>query len=259
MTGRPRVVAIIPARYASQRLPAKPLADICGKPMVQHVYERAGRASTINRVIVATDDHRIAEVVRRFGGDAVMTPASLQTGTDRIAFVAKSIPDADIVANIQGDEPLIEPSMIDEAVRPLLDDESIKVGTLVRRIENTDELLNPGIVKVVLDRNSNGIYFSRSPIPFGRDIEQRKWLNEISYYKHIGLYVFRRQFLNTYTSMPQTPLEKAEKLEQLRILENGHNIRCSVTAFDSIPVDTQDDLQRVRTIVSTTQASSGKQ
>jgi 3-deoxy-manno-octulosonate cytidylyltransferase (CMP-KDO synthetase) len=247
------VVAIIPARYASQRLPAKPLADICGKPMIQHVYERTSKALTIDKTFVATDDERIASAVRAFGGNCVMTPATLQTGTDRIAHAAKSLPDADIVVNVQGDEPLIEPSMIDEAVKPLLHDDSISAGTLVRRIDNVDELVNPGIVKVAIDGNGNALYFSRSSIPFGRDIEQRTWLEHHSYYKHIGLYVFRSEFLDTFTAMGQTPLEKAEKLEQLRILENGYNIRCTVTSFDSIPVDTENDLARVRRIMEKNQ------
>jgi 3-deoxy-manno-octulosonate cytidylyltransferase (CMP-KDO synthetase) len=244
-----RVVAIIPARYGSQRLPAKPLADICGKPMVQHVYERAAKATLVSAVLVATDDERIMSAVHGFGGRAVMTPESLQTGTDRIAYVASSRPDANVVVNVQGDEPLIEPAMIDEAVAPLVQDNSILVGTLVRKIESNDELTNPGIVKVVLDNEGNGMYFSRSPVPFGRDFQQTELLKHHTYYKHIGLYVFRREFLGTFTGLIQTPLEKAEKLEQLRILENGYKIRCTVTSFDSVPVDTQEDLDRVRAIV----------
>ncbi len=249
MNSTARVVAIIPARYGSLRLPAKPLADICGKPMVQHVYERAAKATLINAVLVATDDERIASVVRGFGGHAVMTPESLQTGTDRIAYVARSLADADIVVNVQGDEPLIEPAMIDEAVEPLTMDASINMGTLVRRIEDNAELTNPGIVKVVCDRDGNGLYFSRSPIPFGRDIPQNEWLKNHAYYKHIGLYVFRREFLSKYTEMAQTPLECTEKLEQLRILENGYKIRCAVTSYDSVPVDTAEDLEKVRAIM----------
>jgi 3-deoxy-manno-octulosonate cytidylyltransferase (CMP-KDO synthetase) len=244
-----RVIAIIPARYGSQRLPAKPLADICGKPMVQHVYERTAKAKLVNAVFVATDDERIATVVQKFGGQAVLTPASLQTGTDRIAYATRSLPNADIIVNVQGDEPVIEPAMIDEAVAPLIHDSSIQVGTLVRKIESAAELTNPGIVKVVLDRENNGIYFSRSPIPFGRDLEQNDWLKHHTYYKHFGLYVFRSDFLKRFTEMAQTPLEKAEKLEQLRILENGFKIRCTATSFDSITVDTQEDLEKVRTIV----------
>jgi 3-deoxy-manno-octulosonate cytidylyltransferase (CMP-KDO synthetase) len=249
MTSTARVVAIIPARYGSQRLPAKPLADICGKPMVQHVYERAAKARLVTAVLVATDDERIASVVRGFGGNAVMTPESLQTGTDRIAYVASSLTDADIIVNVQGDEPIIDPAMIDEAVAPLVRDNSVQVGTLIRKIESTAELANPGIVKVVLDNEGNGMYFSRSPVPFGRDLQQSEWLNHHTYYKHIGLYVFRRKFLGTFTGLIQTSLEKAEKLEQLRVLENGYKIRCTVTSFDSVPVDTQEDLERVRAIV----------
>lgn len=245
-----RTVAIIPARYSSQRLPAKVLADICGKPMVQHVYERTRRATLINDVVVATDDERIASVVHKFGGQAIMTPASLQTGTDRIAYAARSLVAADIIVNVQGDEAIIEPTMIDEAVAPLTHDRSIQVGTLVRKIDSTADLLNPGVVKVVLDNEGNGLYFSRSPIPFGRDLQQSDWLKHHAYYKHFGLYVFRREFLNKFTQMRQTPLEGAERLEQLRILEHGYKIRCTVTTFDSVTVDTQEDLERVRRIVA---------
>ena len=247
----PRVVVIIPARYGSQRLPAKPLADVCGKPMIQHVYERATKAKLVHAVVVATDDERIAAVVRGFGGHAVTTPESLQSGTDRVAYVARSLPDAHIVANIQGDEPAIEPAAIDEAIAPLLHDPSILVGTLVRKIESNAELTNPGMVKVVVDQDMNALYFSRAPIPFMRDIPGGDWLDHHTYYKHIGLYVFRRDFLCTFAEMSQTSLERAEKLEQLRILEKGFKIRCTITSFDSIPVDTQEDLEQVRTLVST--------
>ena len=246
----PRVVAIIPARYGSQRLPAKPLADVCGKPIIQHVYERVARAKLVHAVLVASDDERIASVVRAFGGHAVTTPESLQSGTDRVGYAARSLPDADIVVNIQGDEPLIEPAAVDEAVSPLVHDRSILAGTLVRRIESMSELTNPGIVKVVLDRDGNAIYFSRTPIPFARDLPADQWLNHHTYYKHIGLYVFQREFLCRFTEMAQTSLERTEKLEQLRILENGYRIKCVVTTFDSIPVDTQEDLDTVRGIIS---------
>ena len=247
----PRVVAVIPARYGSQRLPAKPLADVCGKPMIQHVYERAARAKLVHAVFVATDDERIAAVVRGFGGHAVTTPESLQTGTDRVAHVARSLPDADIVANVQGDEPVIDPAVIDEAVSPLIQDSSILVSTLVKKIESLSELTNPSIVKTVLDRDRNALYFSRTPIPYARDLQDSEWLDHQTYYKHIGLYVFRREFLCTFAQMAQTPLERAEKLEQLRILENGFKIKCTITSFDSVPVDTQEDLEKVRAILST--------
>ena len=246
----PRVVAIIPARYGSQRLPAKPLADICGKPMVQHVYERTARAKLVHAVLVATDDERIAAVVRGFGGHAVTTPETLQTGTYRVAYVARSLQDADIVVNVQGDEPAIEPAVIDEAVSPLIHDRSILVGTLIRKIESMSELSNPGIVKTVLDRDMNALYFSRATIPYARDLNTGEWLTHHCYYKHIGLYVFRREFLSTFTQMAQTSLERTEKLEQLRILENGFKIRCTVTSFDSLPVDTQEDLEKIRALLS---------
>jgi 3-deoxy-manno-octulosonate cytidylyltransferase (CMP-KDO synthetase) len=240
-----RVVAIIPARYASQRLPAKPLADICGKPMVQHVYERAGQSRRVDDVVVATDDARIEAAVRSFGGKVVMTPSSLQSGTDRIAFVAKELPDADIVVNVQGDEPLIEPAMIDEAVTVVAEGDAL-VGTLVKKIERQAELFNPSVVKVALGAKGQCLYFSRSPIPFGRDVEHDEWLRYHTFYKHIGVYVFRRDFLLRVPTMAPTPLEQAEKLEQLRILEHGFAITAAVTTFDSIPVDTAEDLERVR-------------
>lgn len=244
------IVGIIPARYASTRLPAKPLVDLCSKTMIQHVYERAAQATLLTSVIVATDDKRIADVVRSFGGRAVMTPSSILSGTDRIAFVAKDLPQAEIVVNIQGDEPLIAPQMIDQAIRPLVNDETIRVGTLVKRISNAEDLTNPSVVKVVLDINSNGIYFSRSPIPFLRDgINIEQWHQGHTYYKHIGLYVFRKEFLLEYASWQESTLEQMEKLEQLRILEHGYTIKATVTEYDSIPVDTHDDAERVRQIL----------
>lgn len=255
MTGNPptQVVAIIPARYASERLPGKPLADIAGKAMIQHVYERTTKAKCINAVLVATDDERIADAVRSFGGHAVMTPATLKSGSDRIAYVAASLPDAGIIVNVQGDEPLIEPAMIDEAVLPLLNKPELQVGTLVRKVETIAELSNPNVVKVVCDREGYALYFSRSAAPYGRDIPEQDWLIRHMYYKHIGLYVFRRDFLLKFAQMPQTPLERTEKLEQLRILENGYKIKATVTTHDSISVDTPADLERVRTMVLNTQ------
>lgn len=243
-----RAVAIIPARYASQRLPAKPLAVLSGKPMIRHVYERAAQASGIADVIVATDDERILEAVAAFGGKGVMTPADLQSGTDRIAYVARSLTDADIVVNVQGDEPLIEPAMIDEGIYVVTRGSS-PVGTLVKRITDLAEVLNPNTVKVALSQNNTCLYFSRSPIPFGRDKEQSEWLSAYTFYKHIGIYIFRREFLHTYTSLPQTPLELTERLEQLRILEHGFSIAAGITQFDSVPVDTPEDLERVRAIL----------
>jgi 3-deoxy-manno-octulosonate cytidylyltransferase (CMP-KDO synthetase) len=245
-------VAIIPARYASERLPGKPLVDIGGKPMIQHVYERTALAKQVHRVIVATDDERIATTVRGFGGEALMTPFSLKSGSDRIAYVARSLNNADIIVNVQGDEPLIVPDMIDQAVVPLREDHTLVAGTLVRKIRTENELLNPSIPKVVLDKNGFCLYFSRSPIPFVRDHARAQWMVEGEFYKHIGLYVYQREFLLTYSTLPQTPLELLEKLEQLRILEHGYRIKAVVTSYDTTPVDTPDDLEKVRVLITGT-------
>jgi 3-deoxy-manno-octulosonate cytidylyltransferase (CMP-KDO synthetase) len=198
---------------------------------------------------VATDDERIAAAVSSFGGDVVITAPGLASGTDRIASVAQTLPEADIVVNVQGDEPLIAPEMIDEAVKPLRDDPGLQAGTVVRKIEDREDLTNPAIPKVVLDRNGYCLYFSRTAIPYGRDIAPEEWLLRQTYYKHIGLYVFRRTFLLRFARMVQTPLESAEKLEQLRILEHGERIKAVITTHDSVPVDTPADLQRVRSLL----------
>lgn len=240
-----KVIGVIPARYASQRLPAKPLIDLLGKPMVQRVYEQAARAKLVDELVVATDDSRIEMVVKKFGGNVILTSPEIRSGSDRVAAVAKEMK-ADIFVNIQGDEPLIVPEMIDEAVQVLFDDPDAPVGTLVKKIESTDELMNPGIVKVALAENRYALYFSRSVIPFLRDVpKQREWLRHATFYKHIGLYVFRASFLRIYSGLLESRLEQEEKLEQLRILENGYKIKAGVTRFDSIPVDTKEDAERV--------------
>lgn len=248
---RDRAVAIIPCRYASERLPGKPLAEIRGKPMVQHVYERVARASLVARVVVATDDARIATAVRGFGGEAVLTPVDCRSGSDRIALVAGSMPEADIIVNVQGDEPMIHPAMIDETIQPLYEDPALGVCTTVREIDDPGEVQNPNVVKAVLDQNGFCLYFSRSPVPHVRGVRMEEWLAHQKFYKHFGLYVFRRSFLLQYTSMPPTPLEHAEKLEQLRILEHGYRMRARITQYDSISVDTPEDLERVRALVGT--------
>jgi len=245
-----KTVAIIPARYASERLPGKPLADIAGKPMIQHVYERTSRARLVNRVIVATDDERIAVVVRGFGGEVVMTPRTHQSGSDRIAAVARSLEDADIVVNVQGDEPLIVPEMIDQGILPLHRDPSVEVATLVRELVSEEDLDNPAIPKVVLDKNGYCLYFSRSAIPFVRDAGEGRRTSAGKFYRHIGLYVYRREFLLKYAALPQTPLELLEKLEQLRILEHGYRIKAAITTYDTTPVDTSADLEKVRALVA---------
>jgi 3-deoxy-manno-octulosonate cytidylyltransferase (CMP-KDO synthetase) len=248
-TKKSTIIAVIPARYGSTRFPGKALADIKGKPMIQWVYERTTRSTLVNRVIVATDDKRILSAVKSFGGEAMMTSAHHATGTDRIAEVAKSL-DCDIVVNVQGDEPLIRPEMIDEALLPLVQDASIPMGTLCRKIEDRQEAFDPNVVKVVFDKNNFALYFSRAPIPWDRDAWAGKSsLNELSLegplYKHIGLYVYRRDFLLDYAAMPRTALEDAEKLEQLRALENGHKIKTVITQYESFGVDIPDDLGKI--------------
>jgi len=245
----PSIVAVIPARYGSTRFPGKSLAPIKGKPMIQWVYERTKRSSLLERVIVATDDERIRQAVMSFGGEAVMTSPAHATGTDRIAEVARRIP-CDIVVNVQGDEPLINSDMIDEAVRPLAADPAIPLGTLAKRITDPAEASDPNVVKVVCDARGFALYFSRAPIPWDRD----GWAGRTSLkdlplagvrYKHIGLYVYRREFLLAFAGMAQTPLEQTEKLEQLRALEHGHPIRVVVTEHESFGVDIPSDLGKI--------------
>ena len=234
------VVIIIPARYASTRFPGKALAELWGKPLIQHVYERAREAGCTSRVIVATDDERIAAAAEGFGAEVAMTAPEHESGTDRVAEVARGI-EGDLVVNVQGDEPLIQPASIDAAVGPLAADPAIPMGTLCCPIDNIGELANPNVVKVVVDREGFALYFSRLPIPFVRDggAEARR-------YRHIGLYVYRREFLLELAGLGPTPLEQAEKLEQLRALEHGHQIK--VTAVESAwpGVDTPEDLERLR-------------
>ncbi|MBK7381309.1 MAG: 3-deoxy-manno-octulosonate cytidylyltransferase [Ignavibacteriales bacterium] len=241
------VVGIIPARFASTRLMGKPLADIGGKPMIQHTYESALKSKLLNKVIVAVDDLKVAEVIRSFGGEAMITPKEISTGSDRIAYVAKTLPKAKIFVNIQGDEPFIEGEMIDQAIEPMIFDRTVYVTTLAKRINSVEELKSSAVVKVVFDYNNYAMYFSRSPIPFVRDAKtnfERLQLGEI--YKHIGLYVYKRDALLKFTTLESTDLERTEKLEQLRMLENGMKIKIVVTEHESFSVDTPDDLKRIR-------------
>ncbi len=242
-----RITAVIPARYASSRFPGKPLADILGQPMIRWVYERTARAAAVDRVIVATDDERIFRAVREFGGEVQMTRVDHATGTDRLAEVAARL-ETDLVVNVQGDEPLIDPRMIDQAVAPLSSDASIPMGTLMTPLSSLEEFRNPNVVKVVADKNGFALYFSRAPIPHPRDLAADLALSigEPAAFKHIGLYVYRRDFLLAYPQLPATPLEKLEKLEQLRALEHGYRIRVAATTLVSQGVDTPEDLERVR-------------
>ncbi len=237
-----RIVGVIPARYASSRFPGKALAELAGKPMVQHVVERATRAALLDEVLVATDDSRIADAVHRFGGKARMTSPAHPSGTDRIAEVVGDLA-CDLVVNIQGDEPLIEPAVIDQAVAPLVADPSIAMGTLARPM-GVDEAVDPSKVKVVLDRQGFALYFSRSRIPYIRDDAPPP--TDRPYLLHMGLYAYRRETVLHLASLPPTPLEECERLEQLRALEHGIRMRVVVTEHQSFGVDTPADLERVR-------------
>ena len=241
------VTVIIPARYASTRFPGKPLADLCGKPMIRWVYERSARCKLVDRVIVATDDARIARAVENFGGRVAMTRADHATGTDRLAEVAASLED-ELIVNVQGDEPLIAPAMIEAAVAPLLADASIPMGTLKTPLTSLEEYRNPNVVKVVTDLQGFALYFSRAPIPFPRDFAEHleaRW-SELATAKHVGLYVYRRDFLLRYPQLPPTPLESQECLEQLRALEHGYRIHVAATGLTGQGVDTPEDLEKVR-------------
>lgn len=245
------VTVVIPARYASTRFPGKPLADLCGKPMIQWVYERSSLCESVDRVIVATDDDRIARAVESFGGDVVMTRSDHPTGTDRLAEVAAALKD-ELIVNVQGDEPLIDPAMIQAAVAPLLSDSSIPMGTLKTPLTTVEEYRNPNVVKVVTDRQGFALYFSRAPIPYPRDFNNelgQRW-HELATAKHIGLYVYRREFLLQYPHLQATPLETQECLEQLRALEHGYRIRVAETNLVGLGVDTPEDLERVKGVLA---------
>lgn len=240
-----KVLGVIPARYASTRFEGKALADIFGKPMIQHVYERASKAETIDELVVATDDQRIFDAVKAFGGNVAMT-AQHPTGTDRVAEIASST-DADILVNVQGDEPVIEPAMIDEVVEPLLEDSGIDLGTLAHRIGSEAEYLNPNVVKVVIDQAGFAMYFSRSSIPYTR---ADSWTADVPAYRHVGLYVYRRYALLDFAQKPPAPFETSEGLEQLRFLENGYRMKVVETNYRSIGVDTPEDLENVKKMMS---------
>jgi 3-deoxy-manno-octulosonate cytidylyltransferase (CMP-KDO synthetase) len=255
------IVAIIPARYASTRLPGKPLSQIHGKPMVQHVYERARRARGLDRVLVATDDERIAAAVRAFGGEALLTSARHATGTDRLAEAAAAT-DASIVVNVQGDEPLLDPRAIEAALEPLLADASVEIATLALPLRDVDELLSPNVVKVVVDARGDALYFSRSPLPFVR-LRAGTTPSESAAAavarglarKHVGLYVYRRETLLRFAALPPSPLEEAEGLEQLRALQHGIRIRVAEADLPgSVAVDTPEDLDRVRALLGAARA-----
>ncbi len=240
------VVCIIPSRYESSRFPGKPRADLCGKPMIQHVYERVARAKAIPYVAVATDDERIFNAVKKFGGNAVMTAATHRSGTDRIAEAVKTMnlaPEA-IVVNIQGDQPIFEPVQVDEVIQPLLDDPALNMSTLIYKIILEEEITHPHAVKTVFDDQGFALYFSRATVPYVRSKNMTA-----DYYKHHGIYAYRRDFLDTFTSLPEGKLERLEALEQLRALEHGYKIKVVITPHDSVEVDNEQELERVRRIL----------
>ena len=244
-----KVVAVIPARWNSTRLKGKVLADINGKPMIQHVWERVKKAHSVDEVVVASDKERVLKVVESFGGKAVFTSPEQPSGTDRLAEVAGSI-DADVYINIQADEPMIHPLMVDELAQVFQYERNVQMATLIKRIHSAEDITNPNVVKVVVDRKGFALYFSRSPIPYIRD--KHSGNEDISgrYFKHIGLYSYTKDFLFTYTNLPKSTLEEEEKLEQLRVLEHGYKIKTIQTQYETVGVDTQEDLDKVRALMA---------
>jgi 3-deoxy-manno-octulosonate cytidylyltransferase (CMP-KDO synthetase) len=240
-----KVVVVIPARYGATRLPGKPLVSLAGKPMIQRVYERAKLAKTPDRVIVATDDERILRAVEAFGGEARMTRADHRTGTERVAEVAAHV-EGDVFVNVQGDEPLLDPAAVDTAVNALLEEPRADVATVATPIKTPADIMDPNVVKTVLDFDGNALYFSRAPIPWVRDIATKI---QIRHLKHLGLYVFQRDALLDYPTLPQGELERIEQLEQLRWMENGVKIRVAEVEHDAVSVDVFEDVARVEKLL----------
>jgi 3-deoxy-manno-octulosonate cytidylyltransferase (CMP-KDO synthetase) len=244
-----KFIAIIPARYASTRFPGKPLAMLGGKTVIQRVYEQA--SAVLEEAYVATDDERIYQAVEAFGGCAVMTRTDHKSGTDRLEEAATKIgTDADVIINIQGDEPFIQKSQI-ETLKGLFENDETQIGTLGKPFENMEAVQNPNSPKIVCDRRGFALYFSRSVIPYVRGEEPANWLNHFPYLKHLGIYAYRRQVLHEVTQLPQSSLEKAESLEQLRWLENGYRIRVGITNVETVGIDTPEDLQRAEEFLKT--------
>ena len=244
-----KFIAIIPARYASTRFPGKPLAMLGGKPVIQRVYEQA--TAVLGEAYVATDDERIFQAVEAFGGRAVMTRSDHRSGTDRIEEAAEKIQtNADVIINVQGDEPFIQASQI-KTLMHLFDDPTTQIGTLGKRFETMEAAKNPNSPKIVCDRRGFALYFSRSVIPFVRGKEESTWMEHYPFLKHLGIYAYRRKALHEVTQLAQTPLEIAESLEQLRWLENGYRIRVGITDVETVGIDTPEDLQRAEEFLKT--------
>ncbi len=235
------VAVVIPARYGSTRLPGKPLAQIDGRPMIWYVWEKARKSRLASRIVVATDDERIMEAVRGFGGEARMTSPACASGTDRVAETARSLAE-EVIVNLQGDEPMMHPSVIDAVAAPLLSDAAVSMTTAALHREDPEEFLSPSVVKVVTDDRGDALYFSRSPIPHHRDAGTGRY----RYRKHLGIYGYRKGFLFTVAALPPATLEESERLEQLRVLQNGYKIRVVDVEFDSVGVDTPEDLCAVK-------------
>lgn len=242
-----KAIGVIPARWGATRFEGKVLADLLGKPVIQHVWENAKKAKTLDDLIIAADDERIIKVVDAFGGKAVYTSPDQPSGTDRLAEVVNPL-DVKIAVNIQGDEPLVKPIMIDNLVIALENEKTAQMATMIKRIEDDSELVNSNVVKVVVDRNGYALYFSRYAIPYNRTGEKDK-KKKPTYFKHIGLYAFTKDFLFTFRNLPESSLESAERLEQLRVLEYGYKIKTVETRFDTVGVDTPEDLARVKEIL----------
>ncbi|MGC8594621.1 MAG: 3-deoxy-manno-octulosonate cytidylyltransferase [Candidatus Kryptoniota bacterium] len=252
---KPRIVAFIPARYLSTRFPGKPLAPIAGKPMIQHVYERVLAAQKVDEAYVLTDDIRIAEAVKGFGGTFLMTSSKLKSGTDRCAAGAQMI-NPEVVVNVQGDEPLISPRTIDSTINELLESPQDVMSTAAVPIKEESILFSENTVKVAVSIDKHALYFSRNVIPFIRGKKRDEYLKQFQFLKHIGLYVYRNEFLQRFSKLKETPLEKAEKLEQLRALENGYRIKVAVVKEDTIPVDIPEDILEVETYLLQKENSS---
>jgi 3-deoxy-manno-octulosonate cytidylyltransferase (CMP-KDO synthetase) len=241
------VIGVIPARYSASRFEGKVLVDILGKPMLQHVWERSRQANTLDDLIIACDDERIASIAKDFGAKVALTAKGHTCGTDRISEVVNPL-EVRIVINIQADEPLIHPTMIDSLSRALLEDESLFMATIIKKIEDPQQLNDPNVVKVVVNKNGFALYFSRSTIPY---LAHNSELKEPVYYKHIGLYGYTKDFLFTYKNLPHSNLERIERLEQLRVLEEGFPIKVIETKYDTVGVDTPDDLERLKHYLGT--------
>jgi len=242
-----KILCVIPSRMGSTRMQRKPVLPIQGKPMIQWVYENASRCSALTKVIVATDHPEIANIIQNIGGDVEMTDPNIQTGSDRVAIVAEKYPEMEVVINLQGDEPFIKPSMLEQLIAPYLAGDKPDMTTLAYPLNMTTRYQDPGAVKVITDLNHNALYFSRSPIPYFR----QTITEDAPVYNHMGLYAFRRDFLLHYKNLPQTPLEKIEALEQLRVLEHGFRIRVCLTSERTLEINTPEEYEQAQQFVYT--------